>query len=106
MKILIDCRKKIVCLSQKSYFQKIRKSFLMSGSNAISFPLGSQFKLYVARCPNSNENIIKMQNISYATAIESLMYAMLCSRLDIAFPVNVLSRYMFNLGLEHWKEFK
>ena len=43
-----------------------------------------------------------MSRISYISAIGSLMYAMLCTRLDIAFAVSVTSRYQSNLDKEHW----
>jgi hypothetical protein len=43
-----------------------------------------------------------MFHVSYATVIGSLMYAMLCTRPDIAHVVVVLSRYMTKLGKEHW----
>ena len=34
------------------------------------------------------------------------MYAMVCTRPDIAHPVGVVSRYMNNPGKEHWMEVK
>ena len=34
------------------------------------------------------------------------MYAMVCIRPDIAHAVGVVSRYMNNLGKEHWMEVK
>ena len=37
-----------------------------------------------------------------ASAIGSLMYAMLCTRPDIAYAVSVTSRFQSNPGLEHW----
>ena len=42
-----------------------------------------------------------MKKISYASAVESLMYAMVCTRPDIAHVVGVVSRYLSNLGKEH-----
>ena len=39
----------------------------------------------------------------YAQAIGSLMYVMNCTRPDIAYAVNKLSRYTSNLGPDHWK---
>ena len=35
-----------------------------------------------------------MSHVPYASAVGSLMYAMVCTRLDIAHAVGVLSRYM------------
>jgi hypothetical protein len=36
-----------------------------------------------------------MSHVPYASAVGSLMYAMVCTRLDIAHAVGVLSKYMF-----------
>ena len=41
----------------------------------------------------------KMSKVPYASAIESLMYAMVCTRLDIAHAVGVVSKYMSHPGL-------
>ena len=43
-----------------------------------------------------------MQSVPYAFIVGSLMYAMLCTKLDICFEVGMVSRYQSNLGLEHW----
>ena len=42
-----------------------------------------------------------MQNIPYASAIGSLMYAQVCTRPDIEFVVGMLGRYQSNPGLDH-----
>ena len=47
-----------------------------------------------------------MSHVPYASVVGSLMYAMVCTRLDIAHAVGVLSRFMSNLGKEHWKTVK
>ena len=43
-----------------------------------------------------------MKNVSYASAVGSLMYAMVCTRPDIAHAVGVVSRFLSNPGKEHW----
>ena len=43
-----------------------------------------------------------MSHVPYASAVGSLMYAMVCTRLDIAHVVGVLSRFMSKPGKEHW----
>src|SRR5215467_5511005 len=43
-----------------------------------------------------------MSKVPYASTIGSLMYAMLCTRPDIAHAVSVTSRYQSNPGMEHW----
>jgi hypothetical protein len=47
-----------------------------------------------------------MFDVPYASAIDSLMYAMVCTRLDIAHAVGVLSRYRSKPGKEHWATIK
>ena len=43
-----------------------------------------------------------MSKAPYSSAMGSLMYAMVCSRLDLAYVVTTVSRYMAKLGKEHW----
>jgi hypothetical protein len=47
-----------------------------------------------------------MSRVPYASAVGSLMYAMVCTRPNIAHAVGVLSRYMSKPGKEHWTAVK
>ena len=47
-----------------------------------------------------------MSLIPFASAISSLMYAMVWTRADIAHAVGVVSEYMDNPGKEHWQVVK
>ncbi|XP_070039108.1 secreted RxLR effector protein 161-like [Nicotiana tomentosiformis] len=47
-----------------------------------------------------------MSKVSYASAVGSLMYVMVCTRPDIAYAVGVVSRYMSYPGKEHWEGVK
>ena len=42
----------------------------------------------------------------YSSFVGSLMYTMVCTRLDIAHAVGVVSRFMSNLEKEHWAAIK
>ncbi|KAH9689170.1 Integrase catalytic domain-containing protein [Citrus sinensis] len=44
----------------------------------------------------------EMSRVPYASAVGSLMFAMICTRPDIAQVVGAVSRYMANPGGEHW----
>ena len=57
-------------------------------------------------CPKAQDKVDKTPNILYSSAVDSLMYAMICTQLDIAHAVRVVSRYMSNLGMEHWSAIK
>jgi len=41
-----------------------------------------------------------MKDIPYASMIESLMYAQVCNRPDIAYTVEKLGRYLINSGID------
>ena len=45
--------------------------------------------------------IERMRGTSYASAVESLMYAMLCTRHDIFFAIGMVSRYQSDPSKEH-----
>lgn len=47
-----------------------------------------------------------MKNIPYASAVSSLMYAMVCTRPDIAHSVGVVSRFLANPGKQHQQAVK
>ena len=47
-----------------------------------------------------------MKVVPYASAIGSLMYAMLCTIFDICYAVGMVSKYQSNPGLEHWTSMK
>lgn len=48
----------------------------------------------------------KASKVPYDLTIGSLIYAMVCTRLDIVDVVGVVSRYMSYPGLEHWNTIK
>ena len=47
-----------------------------------------------------------MSKVPYASAIGNLMYVMLCTRLDIAHAVGIVSRFMSRPGKQHWEVVK
>ena len=44
-----------------------------------------------------------MAQLEYASALESLIYAAHCTRVNIAYAVSKLSRFTSNPSIEHWK---
>ena len=49
-------------------------------------------------CPKTQEDMDYMSKVPYASIVGSLMYAMVCTRPDIAHAMGVVSRYMKNPG--------
>ncbi|GJZ03197.1 hypothetical protein Tco_0521158 [Tanacetum coccineum] len=48
----------------------------------------------------------EVKGIPYASAVGSIMYAMRCTRPDVAFSQNLTSRYQQNPGESHWTAVK
>jgi tRNA C32,U32 (ribose-2'-O)-methylase TrmJ len=44
----------------------------------------------------------RMRVILYASAIRSIMYAMICTRPDVSYALSATSRYQSNYGEAHW----
>ena len=106
MKITHDRKKEKLWLSQERYVQKVLERFNMSNSKPVCSPLASHFKLSSKQCPSSDEERDEMKKAPYASAVGSLMYAMVCTRPDIAHAVGVVSRFLSNPGKEHWSAVK
>ena len=47
-----------------------------------------------------------MKIIPYASAIGSIMYAMLCTRPDVCLAISLARRYQSNPGVDHWTAVK
>ncbi|WKA08531.1 hypothetical protein VitviT2T_026247 [Vitis vinifera] len=54
----------------------------------------------------SRFNMNEAKPVPYASVIGSLMYAMVCTRPDIAHAVGVVSRFMSRPGKQHWEAVK
>ena len=57
-------------------------------------------------CSKKQEDINYMSKVPYSSTVDNLMYSMLCTRIDIADVVGIVSRYMNNLGKEKWMAVK
>ncbi|KAJ4705817.1 Retrovirus-related Pol polyprotein from transposon TNT 1-94 [Melia azedarach] len=106
MEIYRDRSKKKLFLSQKGYIQKILSRFGMSTAKPIDTPSAANAHLSVAFAPKSVEEKEYMSRVPYASAVGSLMYAMVCSRPNLAQSVSVVSRFMGEPGKEHWQAVK
>ncbi|KAG8492793.1 hypothetical protein CXB51_010223 [Gossypium anomalum] len=61
---------------------------------------GDKFSL--TQCPKSDLEIQEMQKVPYASTIESLMYAQVCTRPDIMYIVGMLGRYLSDPSIDYW----
>ena len=63
-------------------------------------------RLSSAQSPTTAKDKEEMSVIPYASAIGSIMYAMLCTRPDVNLAVSLVGRYQSNPGMEHWTAVK
>ncbi|KAL4326041.1 hypothetical protein GQ457_11G025350 [Hibiscus cannabinus] len=53
-------------------------------------------------CPSTPQERERMSQITYASAIGSIMYAKICTRPDLLYALSITSRYQANPGEGHW----
>ncbi|KAG7558728.1 Integrase catalytic core [Arabidopsis thaliana x Arabidopsis arenosa] len=101
MEILRDRSQNKLFLSQKGYIQKVLNRFGMLSAKPIDTPFAANIHLTMF-ANQSEEEKEYMSRVPYANAVGSLMYAMVCTRPDLAHAVSVVSRFMGQPGKEHW----
>ena len=99
MEIRRDNKNVSAWLTQKSYLKKVLERFdIDNKTKPVCTPLAPHFKLSYSSCPKSQEKRNYMARVPYVSVVGSLMYAMVCTSLDISQAVSMVSRYMHNLG--------
>lgn len=106
MEIQRDRRAGTLFLSQKSYIEKILEKYNLSNCKSVATPFASHFKLSSRQCPVTEDEKEYMSHITYSNAVGNLMYAMICTRPDLAHAISVVSRFMHNPSKEHWNAVK
>jgi hypothetical protein len=106
MEIRRDRDAKRLWLSQAGYVKKVFERFSMENAKPVSTPLANHFRLSTSQCPKTVEETEDMSKVPYASAVGCLMYAMVCTRPDLAHAVSVVSKYMADPGKQHWNAVK
>ena len=106
MKVCRDRKNKKLTLFQADYIKKVLQCFSIENAKAVNIPLPGHLKLTKEMCPKTQEEEDKTSKVPYASAVGSLMYAMVCTRPAITHAMGVISRYMSHPGIEHWNAVK
>ena len=69
-------------------------------------PVAKGDKFNLDQCPKNEFEKKEMETFLYSLAVGSLMYAQVCTRLDIAYITGMLGRYLSNPRLKHWRVVK
>ena len=103
LEIQRDRQRRILHLSQTKYIAKILANHGMAASNPITTPADPHVRLHKSP-PEFEANPVDKGK--YQSAVGSLMYAMLGTRLDIAYAVSKVSQYSTNPNPTHWTAVK
>ena len=106
MRIIRDKANGTLKLSLSEYVKKFLSRFNMNEAKLVSTSLDSHFKLSKEQSPKTKEERGHMSKVPYASAIGSLIYAMVCTRPDIAHAMGVVSKFMSRPGKQHWEAVK
>ena len=102
IKIYRDRSRRLIGLSQSTCLDKILKKFKMDQSKKGFLLVLQGVKLSQTQCPATTEDREKMSVIPYASAIGSIMYAMLCTRPNVSLAISMAGRFQSNPGVDHW----
>jgi Reverse transcriptase (RNA-dependent DNA polymerase) len=106
IKIYRDRSKRLIGLSQSTYINKVLNQFSMQNSKKGFLPMNHGTQLSKTQCPLTTDERSIMSRASYASAIGSIMYVMLCTRPDVSYALSVMIRCQANPDLEHWNTAK
>ena len=104
--IWVSQKKTLTGLSQTGYIDKVLERFSIQNSKKGLLPFRHGVPLSDDQRPKTQEEVDMMRKAPYASAVGSLIYAMLCTRPDIYYSVGMVSRYQSNPGLKHWQAVK
>ncbi|GJZ83098.1 retrotransposon protein, putative, ty1-copia subclass [Tanacetum coccineum] len=100
IKIYRDRSKRLIGLSQSAYIDKILKKFNMHNSKKGYLPMEVKHELSNEMCASTPEEVAYMKKVPYASAVGSIMYAVRCTRPDVAFAQNLeYERYVFSVWI-------
>ncbi|MCO6516483.1 MAG: hypothetical protein J6586_08315, partial [Snodgrassella sp.] len=106
IKIYRDRSRRLIGLSQSAYIDKILKRFNMQNSKKGYLPMEVKHGLCNEFCASTPVEVARMSKVPYASAVGSIMYAVKCTRPDVAFAQNITSQFQQNLGEKHWVDVK
>ena len=86
--------------------KKILCNFNMQDCKLIFTQLPIKFKLFSSMYHINETKRKKISQVPYTSTVGSLMFAMICTRLDVAQVVGAVSRYITNPSGKHWKTVK
>ena len=101
MKIYRDRSKRLLGLSQSTYIDILLKRFNIDRFKKGYLPIGHGITLSKKDYPITPEERKHISRIPYALVVGSIMYAMTCTRPDVAYSLGVVSKYQSDPDEKH-----
>nr|GEU88394.1 retrotransposon protein, putative, Ty1-copia subclass [Tanacetum cinerariifolium] len=91
IKIYRDRSKRLIGLNQDTYLDRTLKRFKIKNSKKGNLPLHHGIKISKDLCLKTDEELDRMSQVPYASAMGSIMYAMTYTRPDVSFAFSMKS---------------
>jgi len=101
IKIYRDRSRRLIGLSQDTYIDKVLKQFSMEQAKKGFLPMSHGIRLSKTQCPSTTDERDRLSRVPYASAIGSIMYAMISTRLDVSYALSMTSRHQSDPGESH-----
>lgn len=106
IRISRDRQNGIIYLDQKRHILDLLAKFNMKDCNPVATPADPNQKLSKSMSPKTSMERDEMKNIPYQEAVGGILYIAQCTRPDITFAVNSVSRFNNDPGKPHWEAVK
>nr|GEV42119.1 hypothetical protein [Tanacetum cinerariifolium] len=94
-------------LNEPTYYKDVMLDlFKIDNSKRGNISMQERLDLNKTQGASTPEEVKRMRNIPYASAVVSIMYAVRCTRPDVAFAQNITSDFQQDSGKPHWTAMK
>ena len=97
-KVKYDKEKGELSLDQEKYINFLMQKFGIMNNKLVDTPMVTQMKFNQEMEAKSKEEKLVMEGVPWRSPLGSLMYLMTSTRLDLAFAIRILSRFLHDLG--------
>jgi len=101
IKIYRDRSRRLIGLSQDTYIDKVLKRFTMEEAKKGFLPMSHGIHLSKTQCPSTANERDRMSRVPYASAIGSIMYAMISTRPNVSYALSMTRRHQSDPNESH-----
>ena len=91
-----------IVMNKRSYIKEVFNRFNMEKSNPVGIPFNGNSKMLKLSNEEFRNGQREIRGVPYKAKKESLLIAMVGTRADVTFAVNLVSQFMSKAGPLHW----